>query len=76
MTKPVLFRLTKTMMKLIKAGLDTYLSREEFKLYYDEVDKGILYKHTGNWVGGGLTSTFYALVYSIISNFTLNRLLT
>ena len=55
MTKPVLFRLTKTMMKLIKV------------YYINTLEIG--------W-GGGLTSTFYALVYSIISNFTLNRLLT
>ena len=54
MTKPVLFRLTKTMMKLIKV------------YYINTLEIG--------W--GGLTSTFYALVYSIISNFTLNRLLT
>ena len=64
MTKPVLFRLTKTMVKLIKVwklgvggGLTFY---------------GILYKHTGNWgeVGGGvggLTSTFYA--FGIFYNF-------
>ena len=56
MTKPVLFRLTKTMMKLIKVYYINTL----------EIGGG----------GGGLTSTFYALVYSIISNFTLNRLLT
>ena len=31
-----------------------------------EVDKGILYKRTGNW-GGGLTSTFYA--FGIFYNF-------
>ena len=55
MTKPVLFRLTKTMMKLIKV------------YYINTLEIG---------GGGGLTSTFYALVYSIISNFTLNRLLT
>ena len=42
-----------------------------------EVDKGILYKHTGNWGwGGGLPPLFMHLVYSIISNFTPHRLLT
>ena len=56
MTKPVLFRLTKTMMKLIKV------------YYINTLEIG--------WGGGGLPPLFMHLVYSIISNFTLNRLLT
>ena len=56
MTKPVLFRLTKTMVKLIKVYYINTL----------EIGGG----------GGGLPPLFMHLVYSIISNFTLHRLLT
>ena len=91
MTKPVLFRLTKTMVKLIKVyyintleiggGGGAYL-HFLFGIFYNfqfhsghdqaspiqidennKVDKGILYKHTGNWGWGGAYLHFLCIWY-------------